>query len=75
MGLPGSRNGGSALRDEGQPLSRDLPRGRRLGDGKRVPVLGGGERGLERRFDRARQPRLVRAIRVARRGGHSDSLG
>ena len=65
MSLPGSGDGGSALRDAGHPLGRDLPRQRRLGDAKGVPVLVAGECGLERRLDRGGQPRFVRVIRVA----------
>ena len=63
-GLPGGGLGRGGARDEGWPLGRDVPNGRRLDDGKRVPVLGGGERDLKRNLDRRGQPRPVRAIRV-----------
>ena len=48
-------------------LSRDLPYGRRLEDGKRVPVLALGERGIERHPHCAGQHRRVRSVRVDRR--------
>ena len=49
------------------PQSRPTVRKASRGDGKRVPVLGSGERSLERHPDRRNQPGLVRALRVAGR--------
>ena len=66
-GLPGSGLGRGHLRDEDapSPLGSNLPHGRPLDDGKRVPFLALGERGIERNSDRRDQPGLVRAVRVA----------
>jgi hypothetical protein len=78
-GLPRSGLGRGRIRDEDGPQSlpsgRNLPYGRRLEDGKRMPSLGGGERGVEPHPDRRGQPSLVRAFRVACRGGADDTLG
>jgi hypothetical protein len=67
-GLPGSGLGRGRIRDEDGARSvspgRNLPYGRRLEGGKRMPVLVGGERSLERHSDRRGQPRLVRALRI-----------
>ena len=72
-GLPGSGLGRGRIRDKDGPRSlppgRNLLYGRRLDDGKRMPVLVAGERGVERHPDRCGQPSLVRAVRLARRGG------
>jgi hypothetical protein len=51
-------------------LGRDLPHGRRLEDGKRLPFVGTGERGVERHPDRRGQPLLVRDFGVAPRGAN-----
>ena len=77
--LPGSGLGRGRIRDEDGPRSvpsgRNLPYGRPLDDGKRLPVLVASERALECHPDRRGQPLLVRAFRLAREEGADDTLG
>jgi hypothetical protein len=78
-GLPGSGLGRGRIRDEdgsqSLPPGRNLPFGRCLADGKGMPVLVAGGRGVERYPDRRGQPLLVRAFRVACIGRADDTLG